>query len=54
MTTALILADIQNDYFPGGKNELDGQIEASLCARHQWAGLKDHCPACVRAESPLT
>ena len=40
MTTALILVDIQSDYFPGGKNELDGPIEASLCTRHQWAGLK--------------
>ena len=32
MTTALILIDIQNDYFPGGKNELEGPIEASLRA----------------------
>jgi nicotinamidase-related amidase len=33
MTTALILIDIQNDYFPGGKGELRGPIEASLQAR---------------------
>jgi len=33
MTTALLLIDIQNDYFPGGKNELQGPIEASLQAR---------------------
>lgn len=26
--TALILIDIQNDYFPGGKNELHGSLEA--------------------------
>ena len=26
--TALILIDIQNDYFPGGKNELTGSLEA--------------------------
>ncbi len=26
--TALILVDIQNDYFPGGKNELHGSLEA--------------------------
>jgi len=38
MTTALILVDIQNDYFPGGKNELEGPIEASLRARQ----LLDH------------
>jgi len=38
MTTALILVDIQNDYFPGGKNELAGPIEASLRARQ----LLDH------------
>lgn len=30
MRTALLLIDIQNDYFPGGKNELTGSIEASL------------------------
>ncbi len=33
MSTALILIDIQNDYFPGGKMELDGSTEASLKAR---------------------
>jgi nicotinamidase-related amidase len=32
MNTALILVDIQNDYFPGGKMELEGAIEASLRA----------------------
>jgi nicotinamidase-related amidase len=26
--TALLLVDIQNDYFPGGKNELHGSLEA--------------------------
>lgn len=26
--TTLILVDIQNDYFPGGKNELHGSLEA--------------------------
>ncbi len=29
MKTALILVDIQNDYFPGGKMELEGSVEAS-------------------------
>lgn len=33
MTTALLLIDIQNDYFPGGKMELAGSLEASLRAR---------------------
>lgn len=31
--TALILIDIQNDYFPGGKMELAGSFEASLRSR---------------------
>lgn len=29
MRTALLIIDVQNDYFPGGKNELIGAIEAS-------------------------
>lgn len=33
MKTALILIDIQNDYFPGGRMELEGSVEASLRAR---------------------
>jgi nicotinamidase-related amidase len=33
MKTALILVDIQNDYFPGGKGELEGSPEAGLQAR---------------------
>ena len=38
MKTALILVDIQNDYFPGGKGTLEGSLEAS-----QQAGrLLDH------------
>jgi nicotinamidase-related amidase len=32
MKTALILIDIQNDYFPTGRMELEGSIEASLRA----------------------
>lgn len=28
MTTALLLVDIQNDYFPGGKMELEGSTQA--------------------------
>jgi nicotinamidase-related amidase len=33
MTTALILIDIQNDYFPGGKGELENPLDAALQAR---------------------
>lgn len=33
MRTALLLIDIQNDYFPGGMNELAGALEASVNAR---------------------
>ena len=32
MRTALLIVDIQNDYFPGGKNELAGPIEAAAKA----------------------
>jgi nicotinamidase-related amidase len=38
MTTALIIVDIQNDYFPDGKMPLVGPIEAS----QQAARLLDH------------
>ena len=33
MKKALLLVDIQNDYFPGGKMELVGMIEAAAQAR---------------------
>lgn len=33
MNTALLIVDIQNDYFPGGNMELVGSSEASLRAR---------------------
>ncbi|HNY65483.1 MAG TPA: cysteine hydrolase family protein [Deltaproteobacteria bacterium] len=33
MNTALLIVDIQKDYFPGGKMELQGSIEASGHAR---------------------
>jgi nicotinamidase-related amidase len=33
MTTALIIIDLQNDYFPGGAMELEGALEASSKAR---------------------
>lgn len=34
MKKALILIDIQNDYFDGGANPLEGSLEASLNAKH--------------------
>ncbi len=33
MKTGLVIVDIQNDYFPGGKMELGGSIDASTNAR---------------------
>jgi nicotinamidase-related amidase len=33
MNTALLLVDIQNDYFPNGKMELEGSVEASQKAK---------------------
>ncbi len=33
MKTALVLIDIQNDYFPGGPMELEGSVEAGQRAR---------------------
>ena len=45
MTTALILIDIQNDYFPGGKMELAGSVEASQRAARLLAFFRDaHLP----------
>jgi len=33
MTTTLVIVDIQNDYFPGGKNPLVGSLHAAKAAR---------------------
>lgn len=41
MTIALLLIDIQNDYFPGGKMELAGSLEASLRAREILAFFRE-------------
>ena len=46
MLTALLLIDIQNDYFPGGTMELARSEEASTCAKL----LLDHFR---RAEMPI-
>ena len=40
MKPALILIDIQNDYFPGGKMELEGSPEASLQAAKLLAAFR--------------
>ena len=37
MNTALLLIDIQNDYFPGGKMVLEGSVEASQKAEQALA-----------------
>ena len=41
MKTALLLIDIQNDYFPKGKMELQGPVEASLKARELLAFFRE-------------
>jgi nicotinamidase-related amidase len=40
MKTALLLIDIQNDYFPGGKMELEGCIEAASAAARLLAAFR--------------
>jgi nicotinamidase-related amidase len=40
--TALLLIDIQNDYFPGGKMELVGPVEAAKKANELLQCFRDH------------
>jgi nicotinamidase-related amidase len=42
MKTALLLIDIQNDYFPGGKMELEGSLEAAKKANELLQCFRDH------------
>jgi nicotinamidase-related amidase len=42
MKTALLLIDIQNDYFPGGKMELEGAVEAAKKANEILQCFRDH------------
>jgi nicotinamidase-related amidase len=42
MKTALLLIDIQNDYFPGGKMEVKGSTEAALAARKLLTYFREH------------
>ncbi len=41
MNTALILVDIQNDYFPGGKMVLEGSLQASERAKRLLAFFRE-------------
>lgn len=41
MKPALLLIDIQNDYFPGGKMELEGSVEASRQAKRLLEYLRE-------------
>ena len=42
MKTALVLVDIQNDYFPGGKNPLEGSLEAGERAGELLRFCREH------------
>lgn len=42
MKTALLLIDIQNDYFPGGKMELQGPLEAARQANELLGCFREH------------
>jgi nicotinamidase-related amidase len=42
MKTALLLIDIQNDFFPGGKMELEGPVEAAKKANELLQCFRDH------------
>lgn len=42
MNTALLLIDIQNDYFPNGRNELVNTIEASEQARKLLSNFREN------------
>ena len=42
MNTALLLIDLQNDYFPGGKNPLEGSPEAAGQARRLLEAFRNH------------
>ncbi|MBN1305434.1 MAG: cysteine hydrolase [Anaerolineales bacterium] len=42
MKTALLLIDIQNDYFPGGKMELEGALEAAAMANEILSCFREH------------
>ncbi len=41
MQTALVIVDIQNDYFPGGRMPLEGSNEAAGCAARLLGAFRD-------------
>lgn len=41
MSVALLVIDIQNDYFPGGAMTLDGSVAAGLCAGRLLAACRE-------------
>jgi nicotinamidase-related amidase len=43
MKTALLLIDIQNDYFPGGKMELVGSIQAAAATARLLSAFRKNC-----------
>ncbi len=50
MKTALLLIDIQNDYFPGGKMELEGPVEAAKKANELLQCFRDHSMSTVHIQ----
>jgi nicotinamidase-related amidase len=50
MKTALLLIDIQNDYFPGGKMELEGPVEAAQKANELLQCFRDHAMPTVHIQ----
>lgn len=50
MKTALLLIDIQNDYFPGGKMELEGALDAATKARALLQCFRDHSQPTVHIQ----
>jgi len=50
MKTALLLIDIQKDYFPGGKMELEGPIEAAQKAAALLQCFRDHAMPTVHIQ----
>lgn len=42
MKTALVLIDIQNDYFPGGRMEVEGSVEAGVHAKDLLTAFRKH------------
>ena len=50
MKTALLLIDIQKDYFPGGKMELEGPIEAAQKANELLQCFRDHAMPTVHIQ----